>query len=233
MHRVQVVEIADVMTLGPQAARHLHVLRLQPGERVQVFDGRGGQGEAVLLDLHPDEGRATLELQPDAVGSVRGAETPQPVTLAIALLKGDKLADVVRAATELGAARIQLLVTQHAEARDIGAQKLTRLRRIASEAARQSERSVTPEVLEPIKLSAYRWEGTLLVAHPGSTARITEHLDWQTPLTILSGPEGGLSDTEMQDLQARGAQAVTLGPRILRAETAPIAMLGAIAATGR
>ena len=220
------------MTLGPQATRHLHVLRLQAGERVQVFDGQGAHAEAVVFDLHPDAGRATLHLQPDSVGTVRGAETPQPVTLAVALLKGDKLTDVVRAATELGAANIQLLITQHAEARDIGAQKLTRLRRIASEAARQSERSVTPDVLEPVKLSTYQWNGTLLVAHPGSTTRITELLTWDAPLTLLSGPEGGLSDTEMQDLQARGAQAITLGPRILRAETAPIAMLGAIAATG-
>lgn len=232
MHRVQVTELTDVMTLGPQATHHLQVLRLQLGERVQVFDGRGRHGEAILLDI-ADEGRATLELQPDTVGTVRGAETPRPVTLAIALLKGDKLADVVRAATELGAANIQLLITQHAEVRDIGAQKLIRLRRIASEAARQSERSVTPDVLEPLKLGAYKWEGKLLVAHPGSTAKITEVLNWDTPLTVLSGPEGGLSDSEMQDLLARGAQPVTLGPRILRAETAPIAMLGAIAATGR
>ncbi|WP_135227744.1 16S rRNA (uracil(1498)-N(3))-methyltransferase [Deinococcus fonticola] len=232
MHRVQVTEIAGVMTLGPQATRHLHVLRLQPGERVQVFDGRGGQGEAVLLDLLPGEGRATLELRPDALGTVRGAETPQPVTLAVALLKGDKLADVVRAATELGAASIQLLLTQHAEAREIGAQKLQRLRRIASEAARQSERSVTPGVLEPVKLGAYQWNGTLVVAHPGSSTLLTDLLTWDAPLTVLSGPEGGLSGAEMQDLLAQGAKAVTLGPRILRAETAPLALLGAIAATG-
>lgn len=231
MHRVQVPELAERMVLGPQDTRHLQVLRLRVGECVQVFDGRGAQGVGRLTELEP--GRAVLERDHQAQASARGAETPQPVTLAVALLKGDKLADVVRAATELGAARIQLLVTAHAEAREIGAQKLVRLRRIASEAARQSERSVTPVVVEPVRLMECDWQGTLLVAHPGAQTRITDFLSWEAPLTVLSGPEGGLSEAEVAWLTERGAQAVTLGPRILRAETAPLALLGAIAAQGQ
>lgn len=230
MRRLQVGEIAPEMRLGPQETRHVQVLRLRPGERLQVFDGRGAEAVAVLSEL--DAGHALLHLDTAAEAHSRGAEYPQPVTLAIALLKGDKLADVVRAATELGAARIQLLVTQHAEARDIGAQKLVRLRRIASEAARQSERRVVPEVLEPLPLGQLSWEGRALLAHPGSAARVTDLLDWQTPLTLLSGPEGGFSEAEVALLRERGAEAITLGPRILRAETAPLALLGAIAATG-
>lgn len=230
MHRIQVGAITPQIRLGPQETHHLHVLRLREGETVQVFDGRGGLGLARIVRL--DQGYAELERQAEGQVMVRGAETPQPITLGMALLKGDKLADVVRAATELGVARIQLLVTQHAEAREIGLQKLTRLRRIASEAARQSERSVTPEVLEPLRLADFDWQGTLLLAHPGSTARLTEVLNWQGPLTLLSGPEGGFSEQEVSALVERGAQAITLGPRILRAETAPLALLGAIAATG-
>lgn len=230
LHRVPVTDIAPQMALAPQDVRHLQVLRLRVGDPVQVFDGRGGQAGATIAEL--SDGRAILTLNLSAETQARGAELPQPVTLAIALLKGDKLADVVRAATELGAARIQLLVTQHAEARDIGAQKLLRLRRIASEAARQSERSVTPEVLEPVPLKTLTWQGKLLLAHPGSTARLPDFLDWQAPLTLLSGPEGGLSEGEVAYLEGRGAQTITLGPRILRAETAPLALLGAIAATG-
>lgn len=230
MRRLQVGEIAPEMRLGPQETRHVQVLRLRPGERLQVFDGRGAEAVAVLSEL--DAGHALLHLDTAAEAYSRGAEYPQPVTLAIALLKGDKLADVVRAATELGVSRVQLLVTQHAEARDIGAQKLVRLRRIASEAARQSERRVVPEVLEPLPLGQLSWEGRALLAHPGSAARVTDLLDWQTPLTLLSGPEGGFSEAEVALLRERGAEAVTLGPRILRAETAPLALLGAIAATG-
>ncbi|MDO4245144.1 MAG: 16S rRNA (uracil(1498)-N(3))-methyltransferase [Deinococcus sp.] len=230
MRRLQVSEIAPEMRLGPQETRHVQVLRLRPGERLQVFDGRGAEAVAVLSEL--GAGHALLHLDTAAEAHSRGAEYPQPVTLAIALLKGDKLADVVRAATELGVSNIQLLVTQHAEARDIGAQKLVRLRRIASEAARQSERRVVPDVLEPLPLAQLTWEGRALLAHPGSAARVNDLLDWQSPLTLLSGPEGGFSEAEVALLRERGAEAVTLGPRILRAETAPLALLGAIAATG-
>ncbi|MBB5233123.1 16S rRNA (uracil(1498)-N(3))-methyltransferase [Deinococcus budaensis] len=226
-HRVRVDALAPEMTLGPREARHLHVLRLRAGDSLRVFDGQGAEAEATLTAL--DEARALLTLGEALMGT---AETPQPVTLAVALLKGDKLADVVRAATELGAARIQLLVTRHADAREIGEQKLSRLRRIAQEASKQSRRAVTPEVLAPLPLAEWRWEGQLFVAQPGSRERLTEHLSWQAPVTVLSGPEGGLSDPEVAALTARGAVAVTLGPRILRAETAPLALLGAIVATG-
>ncbi|SEJ67486.1 16S rRNA (uracil1498-N3)-methyltransferase [Deinococcus reticulitermitis] len=229
LHRVQVPGLAAELVLGPQATRHLHVLRLRPGDRVQVFDGQGGQAEATVETL--EEARAVLALV-SGTGAQDTRETPQPVTLAVALLKGDKLADVIRAATELGAARIQLLTTRHADAREIGAQKLVRLRRIAGEAARQSLRAHVPEVLDPLPLTELGWEGTLAFAHPGSAARLGDLLIWDAPLTVLSGPEGGLAEAEVAHLLARGAHAVTLGPRILRAETAPLALLGAVAATG-
>ncbi|WP_231557250.1 16S rRNA (uracil(1498)-N(3))-methyltransferase [Deinococcus sp. YIM 77859] len=215
------------MTLGPRETRHLQVLRLHEGETVRVFDGQGTEAEAILTRL--EEGRAVLTLGERLAGT---AETPQPVTLAVALLKGDKLADVVRAATELGVARVQLLVTRHADAREIGTQKLLRLRRVAQEASKQSRRAVVPQVLDPLPLAELSWEGQLFVAQPGASARLSDHLSWKAPVTVLTGPEGGLADTEVATLTARGAVPVTLGPRILRAETAPVALLGAIVATG-
>ena len=226
-HRVRVEALTPQIVLGPREVRHLHVLRLRAGDGLRVFDGHGGEAEATLTEL--EEGRALLTLGERLTGA---AETPRPVTLAVALLKGDKLSDVVRAATELGAARVQLLVTRHADAREIGTQKLLRLRRVAEEASKQSRRAVTPEVLAPLPLTDYSWEGTLFVAQPGSQERITDHLRWDAPVTVLTGPEGGLADAEVASLVARGAVAVTLGPRILRAETAPVALLGAIVATG-
>lgn len=227
-HRVRVAALAEQMTLGPQETRHLHVLRLRPGDPLRVFDGQGKEAHATILKL--DDARAVLNL-----GEVMASasETPFPLTLAVALLKGDKLAEVVRAATELGVAQVQLLVTTRADAREIGEQKLTRLRRIAAEASKQSRRAVIPGVLSPLPLTELRWEGLLFVAQPGSTARLGDLLTWTAPVTVLTGPEGGLTDAEVNDLVARGAQAVTLGPRILRAETAPIALLGAIAALGQ
>ncbi|MDV6373473.1 16S rRNA (uracil(1498)-N(3))-methyltransferase [Deinococcus arenicola] len=225
--RIRVAALTPRMDVGPRDARHLHVLRLKVGDVLRVFDGQGAEAEAQILEL--DAGRAVLTLGEAVSGA---AETPFPLTLAVALLKGDKLSDVVRAATELGVARVQLLVTARADAREIGAQKLTRLQRVAEEASKQSRRAVTPEVLPPIPLADFQWEGQLFVAQPGSAGRIISLLDWAAPVNILTGPEGGLTDAEVSGLLERGAHAVTLGPRILRAETAPVALLGAIAAAG-
>lgn len=234
-HRVRVAALRPQMVLPAAEVRHLRVRRLGVGDTVAVFDGAGGQGLAVIEDM--DGPRAVLRLQDPGNGAAPAvpfaAEHPQAVTLAVALLKGDKLGDVVRAATELGVARVQLLVTEHADVRDIGASKLLRLRRVAAEAAKQSRRAVTPEVAEPLPLRGLTWAGEALLAHPGGPplAPVLAGLRG-APLTFLSGPEGGFSEAEVAALIAQGAHTVGLGPRILRAETAPVAMLGALVALG-
>ena len=227
MHRLKVAALTDQMEVAPAELHHLRVLRLRPGAELRVFDGQGAEASATLLRL--DEGGALLQLG-ERLHNTR--ETPQPITLAIALLKGDKLSDVVRAATELGVTRFQLLQTRYADVPDIGEQKLTRLRRIAAEASKQSRRAVTPEVRPPLPISQLELTGQGFLAHPGSAARLTDTLDWSGPVTLVSGPEGGFSEGEVSALTASGFVAVTLGPRILRAETAPLALLGAVAATG-
>jgi 16S rRNA (uracil1498-N3)-methyltransferase len=157
-------------------------------------------------------------------------EPPQEITLAIALLKGDKLAEVVRAATELGVSRFQLLVTEHADVKEIGAQKLERLQRVALEASKQCRRAITPQVLSPIKLKNLEAVNCGLVAHPGSSLKPRNVVHWDVPITIVTGCEGGFSSSEIQWLEAKGFVRVGLGPRILRAETAPTAILGALTA---
>ena len=207
--------------------RHLQVLRLRIGDTVQVFDGAGASGEAELTRLEPLA--ATLKLLSRAE---EASEYPQPVTLAVALLKGDKLSDVVRAGTELGVSVFQLLHTRYADVRDIGDNKLSRLRRVAEEAARQSRRTVIPEVRSPVRLTDLQPAPQAFYAHPGSAGRLLEAVSWQTPLTLISGPEGGFAPEDLIHLGNLGALPVTLGPRILRAETAPLALLGALAASG-
>ena len=227
MHRVRVADLRDHLALPPSELRHLRVLRLGPGDRVRVFDGRGGEAEAVIERL--DEGGALLALGSQVAPA---PETPWPVTLAVALLKGDKLADVVRAATEFGVARVQLLHTTFTDVPDVGAAKLERWRRVAQEASKQSRRAVVPQVLAPVRLSELPITSQGFVAHPGARSLLTGLLDWSGPVTLVSGPEGGFAEEEIALLAARGYRAVTLGGRILRAETAPLALLGAIAATG-
>ena len=147
------------------------------------------------------------------------------VVLYVALLKGDKLAEVVRAATELGATRIQPLVTRHSVPKEMGEGKLRRLRAVALEAAKQSGRVVVPEVLPPILLKAVPQVAQGLVAHVGATARVREVLDPEKPLALAVWPEGGFVEEEVALLEARGFTPVSLGRRILRAETAALALL--------
>jgi 16S rRNA (uracil1498-N3)-methyltransferase len=229
-HRAFVAKLEPVITLTGREFDHLRVLRATIGDHVTVFDGAGLEADSQIISS--DEMSITLEL-----GEIRAVtlEPPPPVTLAIGLLKADKLADVVRACTELGVNQFQLLITEFSDAKEIGSQKLERLRRVALEAAKQCRRSVVPEILEPIKL--IHLEPTVLnsnlcniVAHPGSGIRAREIVTWDSPVTVITGPEGGFSSREIELLESRGVTQIGLGPRILRAETAPIALIAALTA---
>ena len=223
-HRVHHAPLEPTITLSNLESEHLRVLRVNIGDAVKVFDGTGLEATGTIQSLEP-----LVNLRLSEIRSVN-LEPPQPVTLCIALLKGDKLADVVRGATELGVNSVQLLVTDHADAREIGAQKLERLRRVASEAAKQCGRSVIPSVLEPLRIRDLGAVQCGIVAHPRSSVRVREAVRWDSPISVATGPEGGFSSHEIAALERLGFRTVTLGVRILRAETAPIALLGALIA---
>jgi 16S rRNA (uracil1498-N3)-methyltransferase len=222
-HRAFAKNLEPPVVLEGMEAAHLRVLRARPGDAITIFNGAGLEAKGVILEVN--ELVITLQLGPAQAVNL---EPPQPITLAIALLKADKLSDVVRAATELGVSKFQLLVTQHAEAKDIGAQKLERLRRIAVEAAKQCQRNIIPEVLEPISIA--QLDGPGLIAHPHSTVRPRDAVQWDRPITLVSGPEGGFSSAEVAMLEQKGFARVTLGARILRAETAALALIASFTA---
>jgi 16S rRNA (uracil1498-N3)-methyltransferase len=152
------------------------------------------------------------------------------------MLKGDQLSDVVRASSELGVTTVQLLITDHTVVRDIGATKLERLRRIATEAAKQCQRATIPEVIAPVTLSQYLT--TCLAdlktfAHPygqAAFASLYPLLASAQHVAAVIGPEGGLSERECRELIGSGWYGIGLGPRILRAETAPIAVVAGFTA---
>ncbi|MDT7919045.1 MAG: 16S rRNA (uracil(1498)-N(3))-methyltransferase [Meiothermus sp.] len=225
-HRAFVPIIQPQVELGGREAHHLlDVLRARVGDTLTVFDGKGTEGRARVVQTEPGWVRLQVEETWPA-----NKEPPHPVSLYVALLKGDHLAEVVRAATELGASTIVPILTQHCVVRELSENKLLRLRRIALEAAKQCERSVVPEVkpLLPLKLLPPVSQG--LVAQPRTSAQVREVWDPQKPTALLTGPEGGLSDDEIQLLEERGFTPITLGPRILRAETAPVALLSLVTA---
>ncbi|MDT3681849.1 MAG: RsmE family RNA methyltransferase [Truepera sp.] len=222
--RVLVTELrtGEVVLRGSEAHHLRDVLRLVPGAPVEAFDGRGSVAEGRVTAA--DKGGVVLEL-----GEPRHsrAEPGLTVTVAVALLKGDKLAGVVRQCTELGADRFVLLQTRHADVTSLSVAKRQRLQHVAAEAARQSERARVPSIEGPVQLGRLEWEGVAIVADPRAPLALSAALG--TPgarerLTLVTGPEGGLAASEVMELVDRGAVAASLGPRILRAETAPVAL---------
>lgn len=210
---------------GSEAQHLVGVLRAGPGTRVRAFDGRGLEADGVVTGAEPLRVILKLDTPHESV-----VEASLSVTLAVALLKGDKLSEVVRRGTELGVKRFLLFVGERCDVREISVNKLARLKRVAQEAAKQSGRSVVPEVSEPQKLSALALGSLCLVAQPHAVSTLRDVLSEHTPerVTVVTGPEGGLSPAEVEALRAAGAHAVHLGARILRAETAPVALAAAL-----
>lgn len=230
------------------------VLRLRSGDR---FIAMNGQGQWWLAELcqHPDHALQAQILQALAVDS----ELPLSTTLAIALPKGSGFDEVVRQATELGIRCISPVLSDRTLLHP-SPQKLDRWRRIAQEAAEQSERQVVPTILDPTPLlpqlqqllaETTATSETTAIAKPTGYFCVTRYdaphllnclqqdfgFATQQPrrsalssMVIVTGPEGGWTDAEVEQAIALGYQPVSLGQRILRAVTAPLVALSLIAA---
>ncbi|MDQ7850593.1 MAG: RsmE family RNA methyltransferase [Armatimonadota bacterium] len=211
----------EQVVLPPAESRHAAtVLRLRPGERVVVFDGRGEEADVELTAVGP---RAVAGR---VVARRSGVRPSIAITLVQGVPKGSKMDTIVRMGTEVGVARFVPVLTRRAVARPAAA-RVERWRRIAAAAAKQSGRSTVPRVDAPRPLEELwpelagslillPWEGErsrslgeVLRAHAGVGA-----------VTICIGPEGGWSETEVHSAASHGAHPVTLGPLILRTETA-------------
>jgi 16S rRNA (uracil1498-N3)-methyltransferase len=212
---------------GPTARYVSTVLRLRKGDELRLFDGSGRQLRARLISSGPRR----ILLEPLSEEPAPPAESPLRVRLLQGLLKADKMALLLQKATELGVAEFQPLVTQRSVPRAMGAEKLRRLRRIAQEAARQCGRAVLPQVYGPISLQeclrGHQGPGVLFWEQGGQ--RLGQlSVPAGGSLSLLIGPEGGLTSEEVAQARARGFQVATLGPRILRAETAALAALALV-----
>jgi 16S rRNA (uracil1498-N3)-methyltransferase len=200
----------------------VNVLRVMAGQEIKAFDGKGLEAVGIIQSLN--EFQVVINLQEPKASEV---EASLKITLCTALLKGDKLSDVIRQATELGVIAIQPFISKHCDVKELSSNKLERLRRVAQEASKQSGRSVVPEVREAIRLKDLQLSPTSIIAHPYTSLSLKDVTLTDT-ITVITGPEGGFSEDEITLLQERGVIPVQLGARILRAETAPIALVAAL-----
>lgn len=208
-----------VRITGPEL-RHLHTLRLAAGARLVVLDDGGTEHEVVLEQVtsRAAVGRVVASARPER-------ESPLDLVLAPALLKGARMDLVVEKATELGVRRIVPVATRRTVRHGDHAE---RWRRIAVAAAKQSGRTQVPAVDAPRPLAdvvAGDWPGLRLLPWEGEPTRTLGDLPAAAAAVVaLLGPEGGLAEDEVALAIAGGFVTVTLGPRILRAETAAIAV---------
>ncbi len=218
--------------LGGENGRHgAKVLRLRPGETVTLCDGQGSDYPSSVLEASPEG----LLLQIGEPVPSKG-EPPVRVTVCQCLPKSDKLEAVVQKSVELGAWEIWPIESARCVVRWEGKsveKKLARLQKIALEAAMQSGRGIVPRVLSPAPLARAMQtacqEGDALFFYEGGGQGLRSALTQAGDrLFVFVGPEGGFEPEEAALAQSLGARLLTLGPRILRTETAPLAVLAAI-----
>lgn len=218
--------------LGGEAGRHgAKSLRLRPGEAVTLCDGQGMDYPSAVKEVLP-EGLLLTVGEP----APNRAEPKAKITLCQCLPKSDKLETVVQKAVELGAHSVWPIASARCVSRwdrKAAEKKLARLQKIALEAAQQSGRGLVPQILPPTDLSAAlaaaAQEGDILFFYERARASLREGLGGTGDrLFLFVGPEGGFEPVEAQLAETLGGKILSLGPRILRTETAPLAALSAI-----
>ena len=230
------------LELEPSAARHVQVLRLQPGDAIMLFNGLGNQAVDKLeygdhaAVIHA-MGRASVSV---VVGSFVKAQqdTVRKVHIALGMPANDRMDWLVEKATELGVSSIAPLMTERSVLRLQGERlikKLAHWRGIAIAASEQCGRSQVPLIHAPVNLTAYLKElhavpceaahVRLLSSLKAGAPALVEIAAGHTAFTLLSGPEGGLTSAEELAALAAGFTSISLGSRTLRAETAPLAAL--------
>ena len=240
----QPAAVGETVTLSPAESHHLVVVRrAQAGETVVLLDGQGGVGKGALTNAH--KARAAVEV----TGWEEHAPVAPAVTLAVAIPKNKTMDVVVHQATELGVRRIVPLLTAHGEVWPKGlraAEKRAKWQQIVREAQKQCGNPWTPEVEAPMPLLDYRATQKEGTEGPDASVRLVAalHPAAQPPSAVLAmgnppkrvviavGPEGDFSPAEYEALFAAAYQPVTLGPLVLKVDTACVALVSQVLATG-
>jgi 16S rRNA (uracil1498-N3)-methyltransferase len=228
------LQAREAFDLPAGAARHAQVLRLQPGAEIVLFNGQGGEWAATVGHM----GRSAVGVLTGAHAAV-DRELALPVTLALGMPANERMDTLVEKATELGAHAIQPLLCERSVLRVVGERAQKRVahwQSVAQAACEQSGRTRCPRI-EPVR-SLDAWLRDLPASAParwllgfGDAVALAAVARPRGGVISLSGPEGGLSPAEEASARAAGFMPVSLGPRVLRADTAPLALLAHLAVT--
>ncbi len=211
-------------SVDDRQARYLtRALRLRLNDEFTVFDGRGGEYPATIVAV----GKRAVEIETGHFVD-RDIESPLDICLVQSLSKGDRMDTIVQKATELGVQRIVPVISDHSVVKlddSRAASRLDHWKKIAISACEQCGRNRLPEFQPPDTL--LNWLGanfggdrTSIMLAPNATKPLTAYVARDAKLTFLIGPEGGFSSGEYERAQAAGISLATLGPRVLRTETA-------------
>lgn len=221
----------ETLVLDDQAAHHVkQVLRLGPGAALRVFDGAGSEHHATLLDVH--RARGTVE-----IGAVYTSNTGSSLDIILAqgIPRGDRMDFILQKAVELGVSSIQPLWMERSQARTKGERLDKRMRhwqKVIISACEQCGRSTLPGLGRPAACTSWLAAGpageTRILLEPQADNTLTSLGPPRQPVLLLIGPEGGVSDVERACASSAGFTPIALGPRVLRTETAALAILAGL-----
>ncbi len=217
------------ITITGEQSRYLSlVLRAKPGEQLTIFDGTGRRYICRMNSVHKKEVIAEKIRE-----ETYSAESPVSIILAQGIPKGDKMDLIVQKSTELGVKKIIPIITEHSQVRATG--KTERWRKIALAASQQSGREKVPDMAEPVDFKEFIEGRTadhkIIFSAEEKKQNLSKTLNsFQSvkEITLLIGPEGGFSKDETRAAIQKGFASVSLGPRILRTETAPITAISIV-----
>lgn len=225
------LQAGSELSLSAESANHLRVLRLQPGNPLTLFNGQGGEylGELIALERRDAKVRVVEFVE-------REVESPLAITLIQGISKGERMDFTIQKAVELGVARIAPVFTARSVVQ-LDGERLARREQhwhgVIASACEQCGRNRLPELLpaQPLEAAWPAFEsGLRLVLNPLGRLGLRELELGATAVSLLVGPEGGLTDAEVDMAEARGFAGLRLGPRVLRTETAGLAALAALQA---
>ena len=219
------------LTLPPTAARHVQVLRLQPGDAVTLFNGEGGEWSAAVTRM----GRSDVEVEVGAHAAIE-REAARAVHLVVGMPANERMDWLVEKATELGAASIQPVTTARSVVKLAGeraAKRQAHWQAIAVAACEQCGRNRVPPVHAPLALADWLRRAPaagqrLLLSLRDGSQPLRQAAGGASQVWVLHGPEGGLTAQEEDAALAAGFVPASLGTRVLRAETASVAALAVL-----